>query len=362
MIYILAAVAIAYQLLALAASFARRRARTTPGFQPSVSILKPVRGASHGLSEALRSNAAQRYPNFEMLFGFSNPNDAAKAVVAQLAREFPNIRALDTHTRTPNGKAGTLIDLAAAATGDVILVSDADIQVPAGYLERVVAPLADPAVGLVTCAYRARSETFAGRFEALGVATDFGPSTLLAPFAGVDEFALGSTLAFRRADLDRIGGFAAVADYLADDYQIGHRIHALGLKCVLSEVVVETHLAGDSWGTVWRHQVRWARTVRVSRFGGYAGLPATFATLWALLALLLGHPLTAALILAARMAMAIGAGWWVLGSGDVLRLFWLVPVRDLYAVAVWAAGLTGDTVEWGGERFRLHSDGRIERL
>ena len=169
------------------------------------------------------------------------------------------------------------------------MISDGDIRVPVGYLERVTAPLADPRVGLVTCAYSARAETWPARFEALGVATDFGPSTMVAPFVGIDEFGLGSTLVVRARDLERIGGFAALSDYLADDYQLGRRIHALGLRCVLSDVMVETHLPGDSWGEVWRHQVRWARTIRVSRAGGYAGLPIANATVWALLAAVTGR-------------------------------------------------------------------------
>ena len=362
MIYLIAAVAIAYQLLTLLAVLLRKAPPRRAGFTPFVSVLKPVRGLSGGFAEAIRSNATQRYPRFELLFGFANPRDAARPAVEQLAREYGHVGLVESTTRAANGKVGTLIDLGRSARGEVVVVSDSDITVPQGYLERVVAPLSDPAVGLVTCAYRAQSEDWAGRFEALGVATDFGPSTLLAPFVGVDEFGLGATLAFRRADLERIGGFEAVADYLADDYQIGHKIHALGLKCVLSEVIVETHLAGETWGKVWRHQVRWSRTIRVSRFGGYLGLPATFATVWALVALLAGYPLTAGAILASRLLMAVGAGWIGLGSRDALVLLWLVPLRDVFSAVVWAVGLFGAHVDWGGRKFHLDRDGRITTL
>src|SRR5207248_11439192 len=140
----------------------------------------------------------------------------------------------------------------------------------------------------VTCLYRPIGGTFPARFEGLGVSTDFAPSTLVARMVGVDEFALGSTMAFRRSDLERIGGFASIADYIADDYQLGHRIHALGLKCVLSDVIVETHLGG-SWTDVWQHQVRQACTLRVSKFWGYLGLPVTFASVWALLMAIAGR-------------------------------------------------------------------------
>jgi len=174
----------------------------------------------------------------------------------------------------------------------------------------------------------------------------------------VNEFAMGSTLAFRREDLDRIGGFAAVADYLADDYQLGHRIHALGLKCILSDVVVETHLGGG-WREILRHQVRWARTIRVSRVGGYLGLPLTNATLWAVTAALFGRVDLTALLLGLRLVMAFASGWGVLRSRDVVRLLWLVPARDLFGFAVWFAGLGGHFVVWRGQPLRLDSEGKI---
>lgn len=358
------AAAAAYQVLAILASLARRRRLLpTMPFTPTVSILKPVRGADAGLYEAFRSNAAQQYPWFEMLFGVSNPADPAIPLIERLAAEFPcrSIRVLRGAASTPNAKAGKLAEISSQAAGEVLVITDSDIAVPTGYLRDVVAPLSDPSIGLVTCAYRARAESWPARFEALGVSTDFGPSTMVAPFVGIDEFALGSTIVVRKTDLERSGGFQAVADYLADDYQIGRNIHALGLRCVLSHVVVETHLAGVRWRDVWNHQVRWARTIRVSRGGGYVGLPITHATLWAAAAAITGMWLVAAGLMIIRYAMAFIAGWLVLGSRDVPRLWWLIPFRDLWATAVWAAGLMGETVEWGGERLRVTADGKIVR-
>ncbi len=353
----------AYQLLAIVAALLRlsRRVETPGGAFPFVSILKPVRGAGAGFYEALHSNAAQDYPAFEMLFGVPDPSDPALAHIERLIARFPQrpIRIIRTSPGTPNAKAGTVAELARYAKGEVVLIADSDILVPDGYLQAVVAPLSDPRVGLVTCAYRAAGESWPARFEALGVATDFGPSTMVAPLMGVDEFGLGSTLVVRRSDLERIGGFDAVADYLADDYQLGRAIHSLGLRCVLSHIVVETHLSGRSWRDAWRHQLRWARTIRVSRGAGYAGLPITNATLWAVLAGAAGMWNLAAGLLALRFAMAFTAGWLVLRSRDTLRLWWLIPVRDLWALAVWAAGLRGNTVEWGGDRLRLTPEGKI---
>jgi ceramide glucosyltransferase len=346
----IALVAGAYQVFAILACLFRSGRSPVASGQLPVSILKPVSGADAGLREAIASHVALR-GEFELLCGVQSLDDPAIAVI----REFPSVRVIECPTRAPNQKVGVLQDLAAAARYPVLIVNDADIRVPADYLERVTAPLSDPAVGLVTCLYRAHGSTFASRFEGLGVSTDFAPSTLVARMVGVDEFAMGSTMAFRRADLDRIGGFAAIADYLADDYQLGHRLHALGLKCVLSDVIVDTRLGGN----IWSHQVRWARTIRVSKLAGFIGLPVTFATLWSVVAAALGDWRIAIALLAVRMSMALIAGWFVMRSRDVLRLFWAIPLRDLFAAGVWLASLAGNTVVWRGQRLRINRDGRI---
>lgn len=348
----LIAIAAAYQLIAIVACVFRKPQRTAGG-NVAVSVLKPIRGLDAGFRDAIASHAALK-GEYELLCGVRSLDDPAMTVL----REFPRVRVVECHTKTPNGKAGVLMDLAAAARYSILVVNDADIRVELDYLARVTGPLADPRVGLVTCLYRPVGETFAARFEGLGVSTDFAPSTLVARLVGVDEFALGSTLAFRRIDLERIGGFAAVADYLADDYQLGHRLHGLGLKCVLSNVIVETHLGGG-WRDVWRHQIRWARTIRVSKFGGYLGLPATFATLWAVVAALAGQWELGAALIVIRMTMATVAGWFVMRSGDVLRMWWAIPLRDLYGAAIWAVALFGNSVMWRGERLRLDGEGRI---
>jgi ceramide glucosyltransferase len=352
--YAVAMAAAGYQLLAILACLSRRIPKLEVGTSgPPVSILKPVRGLDAGLREAIASHAALA-GEFELLCGVSSLDDPA----VSLLRDFPGVRVIQCRTTKPNGKAGVLMDLAESAQHPWIVVNDADIRVGKDYLTRVTTPLGDPNVGLVTCLYRTSATTFASRFEGLGVSTDFAPSALVARMVGVNEFAMGSTMAFRRSDLQRIGGFAAVAEYLADDYQLGHRLHALGLGCVLSDVIVETHLSGG-WHDVWRHQIRWARTIRVSKFWGYLGLPVTNATLWSAAAAALGIWPIALALLGVRMIMAIEAGWFVMRSRDVLRLFWAVPLRDLFGFAVWCAGLFGNSVIWRGRRLRLDHEGRI---
>jgi ceramide glucosyltransferase len=354
------AAAFGYQVVALLAAL-RQAIRHDPAATvfPAISILKPVRGRDPGLFEALRSHAEAiaKYPGeVELLIGTANPVDAALEDIERLRSEFPalTLRLVHSTTVALNGKVGVLIDLARRARHSVLLVNDSDIRVPVEYLASVVAPLEDARVGVVTCLYRATADSFAGRFEALGIATDFAPSTLVAPWAGVNEFGLGSTLVFRRADLDAIGGFASIAEYLADDYQLAKRITTLGRRVHLSKTVVETRLDGG----IWRHQVRWHRTIRVSR-GAYIGLPVTNATLWAVAAMAAGYWWLAVPLMAARFTMALFAGWRVLRSSLAVTMLPLVPARDLWGFAVWCAGLVGSTVEWRGRELRLRPDGRI---
>jgi ceramide glucosyltransferase len=355
-LWTIAAITGLYQVFAIVACIKfRRRAgfQVATAFQ-AASILKPVSGPDDGLCPALDSHSKLR-GQYELLCGVRSMDDPAVAVLLG----FPRARIIECRTKTPNRKVGVLIDLTREAHHDILVVNDADIRVDPDYLERVAAPLSDPSVGLVTCLYRPEGATFAARFEGLGVSTDFAPSTLVGWLIGLEEFAGGSTLAFRRADLVRMGGFEAIADYLADDYQLGSHLRTLGLKCFLSETIVSTHLAGG-WRDVWLHQLRWARTIRVSNLPGYLSLPVTFATVWALVALATGHLWLAVSVFGVRMAMSMASGWMVMRHRDVLRLWFLIPIRDLFAGAVWAAGLLGNTVVWRGQRMRLDPQGRIQ--
>lgn len=350
---ILAAASGGYQLLATVACLAfRRQGPGTRRAAEGISILKPIHGVDSALHDAIRSHTLLE-GEYELLCGV-RPGDPA----AKLIAEFPTVKMVECTTITPNGKVGSLIDLARAARYPILVVNDADIRVEPDYLARVTGPLSDPSVGLVTCMFRPEGDTPAARFEALGVATDLVPSMIVARALGVKDFASGATMAFRRTDLDRIGGFEAIGDYLADDYQLGHRIHRLGLKCVLSDAIVATHLGG-SWSDMWTHQVRWARTVRVSKFWGYVGLPLAFASVWALALAAVGDWTWALALLAVRMAMATAGGWVVLRSPDVVRMWVLIPFRDLLTAAAWLAGLFGRSVVWRGRTLALDGEGRI---
>ena len=348
-----------YNLLAIAGALQFRRRKRVPDYCPPVSILKPVRGRDAGFHDAIRSHAQQRYPEFEILFGVSQPGDSAVRDIERMACEFPSvpIRIIQTRNDAPNGKVGSLQILAREAKHRVLLVNDGDIVVEPDYLSRVVGLLEDPDVGLVTGLYRACGDSFAARAEALGIVTEFVPSVLVARLLSSSGFALGATMAFRAKDLAAIGGFGSIREYLADDYQLGARIAALGKRIAMCDSVVVTNLGAGSWRDVWKHQVRWSRTIRVSRLAGYFGYLVTQATFWCAIAALAGHSKIALAGEAVRMFSAVAAMWAAGDRGCGRAAF--VPFRDLFGFAVWCGGMTGNTVEWRGLRFHLRRDGRI---
>jgi ceramide glucosyltransferase len=355
----LAVASAAYHALALFAGL--RKSVVRQALPPAISILKPVRGRDDRFYEAIRSHARQDYPEFEILFGTSDPSDPARADIERLMAEYPHlsIRLIDVETDAPNTKVGVLEELAEQARFPVLLINDSDILVEPDYLRQVVAPLADEKVGLVTCLYRGSGASVAARAEALGIATEFAPSVLVARQIGFNEFAMGSTLALRARDLERIGGFRVIRDFLADDYQLGRQITALGLTVVLGNPVVETSLGSGSWGDVWKHQLRWSRTIRISRAAGYFGYIITVTLLWSVLAVLAGYVWLAAVTYLVRWLSGLVVAGAVLKDRESLQRWWWVPARDAFGLAVWVAGTFGREVEWRGKKMRIDSEGRI---
>lgn len=360
--------ALAYQLLAIVAGlgFLRRRSfierNAASDFHPGVSVLKPIRGLDPNSREAFLSQIRQDYPDFEVVFGVNDESDPAALEVRNLLHDYPDspVRLIAGSACAANGKVGVLLELGQHARYPVWVVNDSDIKVNPTYLRKVVAPLADPKIGLVTCLYRTKAHTRAAAWEAFGIATDFMPSTLVAQLVGVREFGLGSTLAFRAADLERAGGFAAVADYLADDYQIAKRLTRLGKRTLVSPYVVETSLGEGTWLGVWRHQLRWARTIRTSKGKAYAGLPITHAGVWILGAMASGMWIPALVLAIARTLSALIAAGFVLRAGAAGAFCWLAPVWDLYSFGVWAASYAGRRVRWRDVHLTIDKEGRIK--
>ncbi len=351
----------AYYLLVLVAVVVWIRApRRAPQTLPPISILKPLYGANPRLYEALRSHAAQDYPEFEILCGVRDEADPALKDVERLRREFPAspIRVVVARPDAPNAKAAVLAEVARHAKHQLLVVNDDDIVAGPAYLRSVAAAFRGPQTGLVTCLYRASGGSLPSSLEALGIATEFVPSVMVARLLGVVEFALGSTMALRRQTLQEIGGFEAVSSYLADDYQLGRLVTERGYRVEFASAVVETGGGAGSWADVWRHQVRWSRTIRVSRAAGYYGSVVTQATFWALVAFAGGQWWAGAAALAVRILAGIAVGAGVLKDAQVFW-FWWIPLRDLFGFAVWVAGCSGSTVYWRGRKLRLRPDGRI---
>jgi ceramide glucosyltransferase len=357
--------------------FLRQRRAARPEFAPGVTILKSLKGLDPGMLDAFRSHCRQNYAGeFELLFGVSSMDDPAVAAVKQLQGEFPerSIRLVECPQRLgANGKVSTLAQLVEHARHDFLLINDSDITVTQRYLERVMccfAPTsrdaAKPPVGLVTALYRgkahksvSRGSGLPSRLESLGIATEFMPGVLLSKMIeGGLHYGLGSTLAVRRGALDKIGGLLPLVDYLADDYELGARVTNAGYRVELSAEVVETAIPTYAWRGFFHHQLRWLRTVRCSRPAGYAGLIFTYGFGWALVNVLASgiSPLSLWLLglsFFLRLAQAMTVGAAVLADHDVLPSLWLLPLRDVIAMALWVAGFASDTILWRGERFTL---------
>ena len=363
---------IAYYALCLWTAFRFLRhagAAQLPEHSPPVSILKPLKGTDPGMYECFRSHCLQNYSDFEIIFGVSDQEDPAIESVERLRAEFPqhNIRLIHcAQNLGSNTKVSNLVQMLPHSRHEHLIVNDSDIRVPPDYLRRVLAPLSDPNIGLVTCPYRGvASSTLGSKLESLGISTDFIPGVLVARNIEGIKFGLGSTLAFRRSDLSAIGGFEALVDFLADDYQLGNRLTALGKTVELSDIVVESFLPPYTMRGFFDHQIRWARTVKDARFWGYVGTGITFGLPWALLAVAFSAGalwawILLAVTIATRFAMA------AYSRGEVLHdpqpgLLWLLPLRDLLGFLLWIASFFGRTVTWRGGSYTLR-DGRLARI
>jgi ceramide glucosyltransferase len=340
---------------------------------PPVTILKPLKGVDPEIWESFCSHCEQDYPKFQLIFGVSDPGDPAIDEVRKLQAKYPNLPIeliVCERVLGANLKVSNLAQMLPAAHHEILLVNDSDIRVPSDYLRKVIPLLADDSVGLVTCLYRAvvgptvASPTLGSRLEALGISTDFVPGVLSARFIEKGlRFGLGSTLAFRRRDLEAIGGFEALLDYLADDYELGRRIAATGKRLELSAATVTTFLPAYTLRQFFRHQLRWSRTIRDARRWGYAGLLFTFGLPWALVTLLAARGaawawLLFALTFAARLSVGFVAAEVVLHDRPALNDIFLLLLRDLIAPLIWAAAFMGNRIHWRGDIFDL-KDGRL---
>jgi ceramide glucosyltransferase len=362
-VLLLALAPLIYYVLATLAAlrfFGRERARLLPNYTPPVSVLKPVRGVDFGSHENFASFCRQEYPDYEILFAVNDDGDAAVPIIQRIIAEFPE-RKIRLHVGAEhlgaNRKVNKLARLAREAQNEVLLLTDGDVRVGPRYLREVIARLADRKIGAVTSFYRGVAENNLGaEMEAVGASSDFFAGVLMAGWTEGITFALGASIATTKEWLGKMGGFEAIADALADDYELGHRIAKAGGEVVLSRETVWTMYPAQTIRTFWDHQVRWARTVRLCRPLSYVGLIFTQGLPWALLGVLIapakwigGVYLFAYLTL--RFAMAWTVGIWGVGDEVLRRKIWLVPLRDAVHFVIWLASFGSNHIRWGNVEY-----------
>jgi len=330
-----------------------------------ISILKPLAGLDLDLESNLRTFFEQDYPAFEILFAVWSENDPAAGVAARLQNEYakiPSRLVVTGEPPYPNAKVYSLDRMLATAANDLVVMSDSDIRVTPTLLRTVAAEFQDEHLGVATCPYRAvAGASFWSRFEATGMNTDFWGSALVARMLEGMHFAVGPTIAARRRVLQSIGGFDRVKDYLAEDFVIGKFAAETGHGVILSSYVIEHHIGDSTLAANVEHRLRWARSTRRSRPGGYVGqlftMPLPLAVLvcvfspawWPVLLVTLAVRMLAAYTVSARVLRA--------------RINWLLlPIEDVMGFCFWLAGFFGNTVLWRGRRYRLFADGRFELI
>jgi ceramide glucosyltransferase len=348
-----------------------RKKAFAPAFLPPVSVFKPLKGASPDLYANLASFCRVNYPVYQLLCGVRDPHDPAVAIVQRLQRDFPThdiVLVVNPEVIGSNYKVGMLHHLLREAKHDFFVVTDSDVCVDPDYLRTIIPPLTAPAVGLITCPYRGATTTpLPALLESLMINTSFTPSVLVASQVEKTSYAFGATIALKRHCLEGVGGFTALADYLADDYHLGYWVARAGYEVRIVPYVVETHPGVTTLRSLFYHQLRWARTQRTCRPSGYFGTLVMYGTVWALLALLTfwPSPLLRTLALTTitlRVIVTAIVSRFFLRSPFALCTLWLVPFTDVLSFVIWCVSLRGDTVRWSEDTFRVRSDGKMVRV
>lgn len=365
--------------LVAAWQFRRSMARESSGSPlsesalPPVSLLKPVHGLEERLAENVESFFRQDYPHYEILFAADEQDDAALPLVREICARYPKIpsRVLVTGDPPwPNPVAYGFHRMAELAANDILVTSDSDVEVSPQYLRDVVPPLLNPEIGMVTCLYRGKNAGgFWSALSAIGMSVEMTAGVLVANMLEGMKFGLGPTIAVRKDAVASIGGYKTLGDYYANDFMIGNLIDKAGFKVVLSKHVIDHVVPPMSFGSMWRNQVRWAKSTRYSRPKGHVGSGLIFAMPYGILgfvsAWLLGYPTMAVLFLGGallnRVVEAWAVGWGVVRDPQAVRAPWLYPIRDLLGFIVWCASYLGTRSVWGDRHYKLLAEGRIVR-
>ena len=365
------AVALASMAYSLITAFATRsNSSASPRDRatfPPVTILKPLFGAEPETYECLRSFCQQAYPHYQVIFGVCDPQDPAVAVVHRLQKEFPDldlVLAADRKEHGSNRKVNNLINMMALARHDYLVISDSDVKVDRDYLAKLIPPLLDAGVGIVTCGYRGIARP--GIWSLLGamyINAWFMPSVRVSAMMGFRSFAFGATIGIRRETLVRIGGFNSVSNQLADDYRLGELTRQQGLRTILSEVVVDTLVKECTAADLVAHELRWRRTIRSLSPYGYIfsvvtlGLPVT-----ALQLLLTQGAAPAAAIFSATALATTLIHFNARRPGASKAVLLLVPFRDLLHFGLWIWSFATRRVQWGNNHYEVRRDGDVQPI
>ncbi len=338
---------------------------------PRIAVLKPLSGLSPSLLANLASYLESGYPRADFFFAVPSYEDRAAEAPVALRSQYPYASItliVGDEAGVANRKIAKVIRMAERAErADAFVLSDADISVECGHLERLIGELfADERVGLVTCAYRARpTASFASHLAALFINTDFAPMVMLAVMVEPLRYAFGATIAVRREALEAAGGMRPLGDKLADDFELGRAVVESGWEARLSRSLVTSACEERNFGEFWQRKLRWARTYRTMR-------PLSLLTifingpLWAVVMLAVTHRPAAmaicASVIAARLATSALILTRTLKLPELLRDVWLVPLKDLVMAAIWAVSLVGNKVAWGGRRFTISRDGVMREV
>ncbi len=357
--------------IAVALFFARKAHPAREGWRPTVSLIKPACGLEKDAYANLASACAQDYPDYEVIYALQNSRDPILPVLEKIRADHPHCRVrilIDPAAAGPNGRLCNILNATREAKGDVLVYSDSDMRLDPGYLGAIVAPLADPTVGISCTLYRGQGAVNAWEsLELLSLNAEFVPSMIFATETGAALACPGASQAVRRETLEKIGGLAPMADSLIEDLELGRRIVAAGLKLVIGPHVATTGVDLGGWRAWWRHQVYWDQNTRAANPIGFfftclvRGIP--LAVLYSFM--MLPHDMFELELLLATIALRLGtaaSNCLYLGDREGLRALWLLPLRDLAGVATWAASFFQRKIYWKGREFVLSGNRLVESV
>lgn len=351
-----------------ASRFPLHKRQSQPSLQTPMTLLKSLKGCDEHTEACLRSWFEQDYPGaLQILMAVASADDPVCDIVRNLLNAFPAVDAelvVCSGPFGPNAKMSKLAEVQRLAKHDLWVISDADVRVPPDLLRELAHQFNVPQTGLVHCFYRlANPTTAAMQWEALAINADFWSQVLQAASLKPVDFALGAVMAVRRSCVESVGGLGSLANCLADDYQLGHRIAKNGSRLEFARLVVECWSPPMNWAEVWKHQLRWARTIRACQPIPYFFSILSNGTLWPLLWLLLRPGAVSLavglLCLATRIVASQALQRRLTNSFRLFGWFWMVPLKDILQVFIWVFAFAGSTIEWRGQRMKVNRDGSL---